>query len=82
MTHEVKWCKDSHRDHKESWGAQARGLGGLESHELVDLQVSNPHLEDIKFHGSFAVFWTMKRERNHIEMEINNAWVANILPLL
>ena len=56
MTHEVKLCKDSDRDHKESWGAQARGLGGLESHELADLQVSNPHLEDIKFHGSFAAF--------------------------
>ena len=47
MTHEVKWGKDSDRDHKELWGAQARGLGGLESHELANLQVSNSHLEDI-----------------------------------
>ena len=54
MTHEVKWGKDSDRDHKELWGAQARRLGGLESHELANLQVSNSHLEDI---NSVAVLW-------------------------
>ena len=84
-THEVKWCKDSDRDHKESWGAQARGLGGLESHELADLQVSNRHLEDIKFHGSFAAFGPWREKETMIKWRLimhGGQYLAMILSFL